>query len=69
MIRAHQNDLRLIKLLLNAHDSVRLSGILVLLNVCVDVGERDGGRIAERGLGHFDIKSSKSFVGRGTLGQ
>jgi hypothetical protein len=44
MAKPYQNNLRLVKLLLNLHDRIRLSWILVLLNVCGDLRERNGGR-------------------------
>ena len=49
----HQDDLRLIQLLLHLHDRICLPRILVLLQVGVDLGEGDGGRSAVRRLGNL----------------
>jgi hypothetical protein len=52
----HKDNLRLIQLLLHPHDRIRLPGILVFLDVRVDIGERDRGRVVIGGLGYFGSK-------------
>lgn len=52
-LATHKNDLRLIQFLLYPHDVVRSAGILVLLEIGGDCGERDGRWRRERRLRHL----------------
>jgi hypothetical protein len=45
-VKTYQNDLCLIKLLLDLHNRVRLPWILILLDIGGDLGERYGRRVA-----------------------
>ena len=60
-VYAHQDDLGLVKFLLDAHDVVRMPRILVLLEVGVDIRERDRRRVGEGRLGNFGRKIIKEL--------
>jgi len=50
---ANENNLGFIKFLLYAHNVIRMSGVLVLLEVSVDLWERDCGWVGKRRLWNF----------------
>ena len=50
---ANENNLGFIKFLLYAHNVIRMSWVLVLLEVSVDLWERDCGWVGKRRLWNF----------------
>jgi len=52
----HQNDLRLVQLLLYSHNGICLPWILILSEVSLNIRERDGGGVGVRRLWNFGRK-------------